>query len=392
MGVDVFRRKALSLISEMKRETYRDALLIHHDDADGLCSAAIVKATLERESYNVKMLCIEKILPEIIESIHRVEGRVIIYADIGSSHADLISEFNNGKNLTVILDHHDPRPSSDPKVYDLNLENYGFKGERDFSGSTCCYLFSKLFSEENIDLSYLAIVGSCEIPEGLIGLNRQVLQEAISNRIVDDEGGKIKIRKFGVDVRSLFSKLQVLGAVGYYIGGPEVGVRTCIYGVTDETVRMVNLLEERRKKANRRLLAMLYHGYLKETEHIQWFDAGDVYHGMGSKVIGQFCSFLSYQKRLINPKKYIFGMMNMQAEIPGWGRLKVERAKISVRTPKELRRLISEEKAPSAVRILSLASEGFGLADGHEYAASAVVSRKDKMRIIENAESLLRHY
>lgn len=367
----------------------RDLLLIHHDDADGLSSAALVKTTSERKGYQVRLLCLEKVYPEIIEDVHKKFEGIIIYADMGSSHADLISKYNEERNLTVILDHHDPRPAHDPKVYDLNLEHFGFRGEEDFSGAASCYLFSKILSERNRDLSYLALVGSCEIPTGFKGLNRMILDEAAKDGVVHIEGNSIRIAKLGVDVQTLFSNLQILGSVGYYEGGPELGIEACIKGMTDEVKRKVNGLEERRKTLNRRLLAMLYKGFLKETEHIQWFDAGNLYLGMGSKVIGQFCSFLSYQKRLVKSNKYIVGVMNLQNEIPGWGNLKGEYLKASVRIPQELQRLVNQGKYPSAVNLLVKATEGFGVADGHEYAANVTIPSNKKENLIKNAETVI---
>jgi len=392
MAYEEFGRKVGEAISELRRTKPKEILLIHHDDGDGLCSAAITKAALEREGYTVKLLCLEKIYPEVIMNLHEGSGRVIFYADTGSSHADFISERNSSRNLTVILDHHDPLPAKDPKVYDLNLENYGFRGESDFSGATCCYLFAKALNDQNIDLSYLALVGSCEIPNGFVGLNKVVFEEALRNGVVEIENGKFRIVKFGARIDDLFSKLQILGAAGYYTGGPLIGVQACLEGVTDEAKRKIAELEDRRKQANKRLIARLYRERLKETDHIQWFEADNTYEGMGTKVIGQFCSFLSYQTRLIKPNKYILGVMDVPSDIPGWGKLKEKFAKISVRVPKNLQLLINRGEMPGAVDFLREASKGFGVADGHKYAANVIVPVDKKGILIKNAETFISTY
>jgi single-stranded-DNA-specific exonuclease len=384
-----FNKKANQAIAELKAAKLKEALVIHHDDADGLCSAAITKRALERESIKTKTFCLEKVYTEVIEDLHSKAGQTIFYVDIGSPHANLISEYNKGGNLTIILDHHDPKPSKDPKVLDLNLENFGFKGETDFSGATCCYLFAKALNDVNQDLSYLALVGSCEIPQGFRGINRMVLEEALKNGTVRQKGKNFEITKFKTRINSLFSKLQILGAVGYYEDGPEIGIKTCLEGLSKETKGRVNALEARRKEANRRLLGRLYRERLKETEHIQWFDAGNMYAGMGVKVIGQFCSFLSYKARLIKPNKYILGFMNVSPEIPGWGKLKENFVKASVRVPKPMQPQIESGKLPRAVNLLDKASEGFGIADGHQYAASAVVPTDKKQTLVENAEKAI---
>jgi len=384
-----FGKKVATAISELRQEKPSEVILVHHDDADGLCSAAITQASLEREGYGVKTFCLEKMYQEVIESLHENEGKTIFYVDIGSSHANFISECNSGRNLTIILDHHDPTPATDIRVHDLNLENYGFRGESDFSGATCCYLFAKTLNESNTDLSYLALVGSCEIPTGWTGLNKVVLDEAMKNSVVQGEAKKIKIVKFGTGIYSLFSELQILGAVGYYEGGPELGIKACLEGITDQIKKKIKELEEWRKKVNKSLIARLYRERLKETDHIQWFDAADMYEGMGTKVVGQFCSFLSYQSRLVNPRKYIFGIVNVPPDVPGWGKLSKAFAKISVRAPRGMQTLISEGKTLGAVNLVIKASEGFGIADGHEYAANVVVPVDKKENLIKNAEEIL---
>jgi single-stranded-DNA-specific exonuclease len=389
LGLDDFRLKVEKVVREFRAAKPKEALIIHHDDADGLCSAAITLRALEREGVKAKTFCLEKVYTEVIEDLHSKEGKTIFYVDIGSSHADLISELNKGKNLTIILDHHDPKPSSDPKVLDLNFEHYGFRGETDFSGATCCYLFAKALNEENFDLSYLALVGSCEIPEGFQALNKMVLEEALKSGVVQQKGKNFEVKKLKARLDTLFSKLQILGAVGYYEGGPEIGIKACLEGLSDDVESKVEVLEARRKEANRQVLARLYRERLKETEHIQWFDAGDMYRGMGTKVIGQFCSFLAYQKSLIKPEKYILGFVNVPREIPNWGKLKENFVKASVRVPKTMQHLIDGGKLPGAVNLLEKASEGFGVADGHQYAANVIVPIGKRQLLLENAEKEL---
>jgi len=390
VGLEDFEKRAVAAISELKAMKARESTLVHHDDADGLCSAAIIKAALEREGYQVKTLCLEKTYPEFVEDLHRRKNETIIYSDIGSAHADFISKVNAGNNLTIILDHHhDPPEATDLRVFDLNLEHFGFEGDTEFSGATCNYLFAKILNKANIDLSYLALVGSREIPADLAGLNRTVLEEAVRNGVVKTEGKKIRVAQLDLSVDDLFSKLQILGAVGYYQGGPKLGVQACLIGITERVKATVDEWEQKRRNVNKRLIGWLYRQRLKETEHLQWFDAGDMYKGMGTKVIGQFCSFLSYQARLVKPDKYILGFMNVPPEIPGWqGRLKGPLVKVSVRVPRTLHELIDREKMRSAVDLLARASEGFGTADGHKYAANVVISADKRELLLRNADVL----
>jgi len=389
LGFEDFERRAAVAISELRQREHRKIELVHHDDADGLCSASIMKAALEREGFRVKTLCLEKIYPEVIEDLHKREDESFIYCDLGSAHVDLISRVNLRKNLAIILDHHhDPPKTTDPHVFDLNLERFGFNGETEFSGATCSYFFAKILNNANSNLSFLALVASREIPNDLVGLNRTVLREAVRGGVVKIEGRAIRIVKFCVGVDDLFAKLQVLGAVGYYEGGPELGIQACLSGMTDDARVKVRDLEERRRNVNKRVIGWLYRQRLNETEHLQWFDAGDMYKGMGTKVIGQFCSFLSYQTRLVKPDKYIFGLMNVPLKVPGWeGELRGPLVKVSIRVPKSLRELIDESKRRNAVDLMVKASRGFGLADGHKYAANVVMQADKKETLLRNADA-----
>jgi len=57
-----------------------------------------------------------------------------------------------------------------------------------------------------------------------------ILQEALKNGIVQQKGKNYEITKLKIRVNPLFSKLQILGAVGYYEGGPEIGINACLEG------------------------------------------------------------------------------------------------------------------------------------------------------------------
>ena len=53
MTHEEFGKKVGEAISELKQTKSKEIILVHHDDGDGLCSAAITKTALEREGYTV---------------------------------------------------------------------------------------------------------------------------------------------------------------------------------------------------------------------------------------------------------------------------------------------------------------------------------------------------
>ena len=390
------------LICEMKKaidllKGYGTQLVhvIHHDDADGVTGAAIISKALERAGFNVKRICIEKAYPEVIRRLHRSRGEVYVYVDIGAAHAQLISRENAGKNLTIILDHHDAEPSTDELVLNLDPELYGFSGESEVSGSTTTYLFAKLLSDVNKDLAFLAIVGSMEIPGNLRGLNREALKDAL-------ELGEVSVRKKGAEeiyhvkkegfkgnAKSLSSMLTVLASVGYYRGGPELAVKACLEGFRSHIRKLVDEFREERKKVMWSVIRRLKMKGLEETTHLQWFHVQDSFRGMGVKVIGTCCSMLLFQK-WINPRKYLLGFMNMSPEIPGFGRLEGQYVKVSARTPSLLSEDIKKGRAKPLAKLLPEAANAVGgFGDGHAVAASGVIPRGSENTFIERMEALI---
>lgn len=358
---------------------FRKALVISHDDADGLSSASIAIESLRRAGIQSEFFCLEKVFPEVLEKVHARKEELIIYCDIGSSHSDLIGKLDSCRNTVIILDHHEPARGKYSNVFDLNLERWGMKGEVEFSGATCCYLFFRSMREENWDLSYLAVVGSLEIPSGFKGINEDVLNEALEKEVIVKRKSKLYVKRLGISCDELFSALQILGAAGYYSGGPNVGVRACLNGIDEGVRKFLRELEELRKNANRKMLAVLSKQGLKREGRIQWFSAGKIYEGMGTKVIGQFCSFLVHQKKLIDQDKYIVGFIDVPTSIPGFGNLGEKYVKVSVRVPEGLKRGIELGELKSAVQLLSEAcKEMGGIADGHEFAASAVLPKRNE--------------
>jgi hypothetical protein len=61
-----FEKKAHVAISELRGMKSAEISLVHHDDADGLCSGAIMKAALEREGFGVKAFCLRKFILRLL--------------------------------------------------------------------------------------------------------------------------------------------------------------------------------------------------------------------------------------------------------------------------------------------------------------------------------------
>ncbi len=374
-GLRGFQDRLDSAVSAVRESGVREAVVLHHDEADGLTSAALTQLALSSLGLNTRLICLDKLYPEVVKDVESGRPRVVAYVDLGSGHVDWLVEANSSKGLVLVLDHHDTTSIQNPLLYNLNPELYGFSGEKDASSATVAYLFCKTVDPELSNHAHLATIGSLEIPGETQGINLIAVSDAKERGLVRDSGkGDLKIQAKGMNLSRTraSSLLNILGSVGYYRNGPEMGIEACTTGFTDQTMAMAKEFEEERKQANRKMLATIKRDGLSQKKNIQWFHAHDNYKGMGGKVVGSFCSYIRYQ-RGINPVKYLIGMMNVPADIPGWGKLSSSMVKVSGRAPQILTSLIEKGKKPSLSKILpESCSKVGGFGDGHSVAASGV--------------------
>ena len=370
-----FQDKLDAAASDVRESGIREAVVLHHDEADGLTSAALTKLALSRLGLETRLICLDKLYPEVVTDIESGRPRVIAYVDLGSGHVDWLIKANTTRSLILVLDHHDTSPTRDPMLHNLNPELFGFSGEKDASSATVAYLFCKAVDPELSSYAHLATTGSLELPGEIRGLNLIALKDSKDQGLVRDSGkGDLKIEARGINLTRTraSSLLNVLGSVGYYRNGPEMGIEACTTGFGEQTIKRAREFEEERKQANQKMLSTIKKDGLSQKKNIQSFHAYDTYRGMGGKVVGSFCSYLRYQ-RVVNPVKYLIGMMNVPPDIPGWGKLSSGVVKVSGRAPQILTTLIEGGTKPPLSKILpeSCAKIG-GFGDGHSVAASGV--------------------
>src|SRR5207302_1713377 len=291
-------------------------VILHHDEADGLCSAALTRIAIEELGIETRLICLDKLYLEVVRDVEGGSPRLVVFSDLGSGHVQLLESKNRSKSILVILDHHDTSESRDPLVHNLNPELNGFSGERDASSSTVAYLFAKTVDTTLVTFAPLAIIGSTEIPGEAQGLNKIPIGDAEKTGAVKrtPRGGiKFDGAVPWLSPSRASSILNVLGSVGYYRGGPQLGVSACIKGFEKQTLETAKGLEEERKNANQRMMEKIRNGGLTQMKNVQWFHAEENYRGMSGKVVGSFCSYLSYQ-RLVNTVIYFIGLINVPSE------------------------------------------------------------------------------
>ena len=388
-------------IQEIMQWPGKTIQVFHHNDSDGLTSGAILERALERQGYKVQRYCLEKPYPAVLKKVYEQEGRILIFADFAGRIAPLLSELNQGRNLTLILDHHVAEASTDPRVLNLDPDLFGLKGDRDISASTTCYLFARALDPVNRDMAHIAAVGAVGdgffVDGALVSQNRDAAMEAVQQ-------GMIEIRKHATGEQYLLTTskgpinciefgdyLDVLGGVGYYQKGPDMGVRVCLEGVSPESDRMVEELKAIRTKIFNDEIARLQPGAMKQAPHIQWFHVEKRLFPMGVKMIGAFCDAIK-DTNLIDPRKYLAGFQVIPDEIPGFDAIKFNQVKISMRASPYMEGEIRAGRAMGLNILLPEATNRLGgFSDAcHSLTAATTVAIGKEEKLIEEMEQILK--
>ncbi len=388
-------------IAEMGRLPERAVQVFHHNDSDGLTSGAILTRAFERAGYAVRRYCLEKPYPAVLEKAFEQEGKLLVFADFAGRIAPLLSDLNRGRNLALILDHHVAEPATEPRVINLDPDLFGLKGDRDISGSTTCYLFARTMDPANRDLAAVATIGAVGdgffVDGALVSENRGVALEAQRQGRVEihaRERGELYLwngREGRRDVIAVGDDLDVLGGVGYYQGGPDLGVSVCLDGVSPESDRTVAELKAVREKIFTAEIDRLRAGGLHQAPHIQWFDVERRLFPMGVKMVGAFCDAIRVTD-LIDPTKYLAGFQVIPDEIPGFGSIRFDQVKVSMRVSPAME---EEIRAGRALGLNVLLPEATGRLGGfsdacHSLTAATTVAIGLQERLVAEMEDILK--
>jgi single-stranded-DNA-specific exonuclease len=388
-------------IREVKQWPDKAVQIFHHNDSDGLSSGAILTRAFERQGYKVQRFCLEKPYPAVLRKVYEQDGKILIFADFAGRIAPLLSDLNKGRNLTLILDHHVAEASTDPKVHNLDPDLFGLKGDRDISGSTTCYLFARTLDLTNLDLAYIAAIGAVGdgffVDGQLVSQNRAVALEAVQQ-------GKMEISKQAIGEKYFLTSpkglvpvvefgdyLDILGGVGYYQKGPDMGIRVCLEGVSPESDRMVAELKAIRTKIFNEEIARLQAGDLIKSPHIQWFHVEKSFFPMGVKMIGAFCDAIR-ESDLIDPLKYLAGFQIIPDEIPGFEPITFNEVKISMRVSPFMEGEIRAGRVMGLNILLPEATNRLGgFSDAcHSLTAATTVAIGKEEKLIDEMEKIIK--
>ena len=176
-----------------------------HIDADGISALAIISLMLQKEEKefewkNVHQINSETIV-QIAEDISNYSPDLVIFSDFGTGQMALVKSHIlelEGVDCVIVLDHHLPQngetepegESESSKLIEVNPHQHGMSGSYDLSGAGAAFLLALFVSQDNVDLSELAIVGATGdlqdyYGRGFVGLNKEILELGIERGYLD---------------------------------------------------------------------------------------------------------------------------------------------------------------------------------------------------------------
>lgn len=164
----------LEFCAELRRLafSFSDPLVVHHYDADGVSSGAIVAGAFLDEGKKFRRECIKKLDDAAIDRYAREPET--IFVDLGGGNRRV-----NELKDALIIDHHQTEGVGKPQANPLL---FGIDGGNELSAAGTAYCVFR----KRADLAVVGAVGDMQHP--LIGMNRWVLAEG-------ERGGEVKVEE-----------------------------------------------------------------------------------------------------------------------------------------------------------------------------------------------------
>lgn len=199
---------AASQIAESINESPANLyVIVTHYDADGLAAASIIARALMKIERQFVVRVVDQIDEGTLETIPK--GDHYIFVDLGSSSVDVMVK--KGIRPASIIDHHEPLRNTTivgQELQELNPHNFGINGGKEVSASGLAYLIAKKMNSMDHLAAYLAVSGAIgdrqEDPQGFIGVNKAIVQEAVDRGWIRRAMG---LRLYGVPRQPLVKSL-----------------------------------------------------------------------------------------------------------------------------------------------------------------------------------------
>ena len=379
------------------------AVVVHHNDADGLCAAASLSRALDILSVDYKLFPIEKIHELFLEKIHAAYRGCVLYADLGGQSSALIGKYSKHNRLVIILDHHLPGGEVPGNVIHLNPEFFGISGDTESSGASVSSVFVMELlrqlpaagSNADAEMAFFGVIGAFgdrQLKDGtLTGVNRIFLDRTEELRLIQRSKGSYVLPGFGSRrIEKIVEILDLLGSIGFYSGDTQTGIDFLMGKNPDKAIARASELYQMKKGKFDLELKKAAESGLCKSPHFNWIDIKGRFSPMGVKAIGLFLERL-IEEKIAEPDKYLIGFQHFPNSVPGIGKLDISLSKVSARVPPGLRKEIEEKNFPDFMKLIPEAT-GLtgGIADGcHRFSAASLIKRGHEKAFIDALNSLL---
>ena len=206
MGFNERIQQAVLLFRE--RVSHGPVLVVGNLDADGITATSLIVRALMREHISFAVNIIKQINDSYLDELSSSPYGTIFFVDLGSGYISGIEQKLTGKHV-FILDHHYPEKwEVHQSIMHVNPHLDDIDGTKEISAAGVCYFFARQLNVQNLDMAHLALIGAVgDIQEnnGFIGLNREILKDALDNNLIEVKDG---LRMYGIYTRPLSRVLE----------------------------------------------------------------------------------------------------------------------------------------------------------------------------------------
>ena len=200
-------KKTAKILAERFRESDKNVVkIVSNLDTDGITAAAILVAAFRREGIKFSLSLVKQLSRNVLSVLSKEPYEIIVFADLGSSVVTNIKKYLPGRKI-FILDHHIVE-CEDKEIYQLNQHLFGLNEYNEISASGVCYFFAKELNKKNIELAHIAFIGAVgDVQEykGVRGLNKEILDDAVSLGKIEIKTG---LRMFGYQTKPVHKVLE----------------------------------------------------------------------------------------------------------------------------------------------------------------------------------------
>jgi single-stranded-DNA-specific exonuclease len=337
----------------------KSILLLHHNDADGLSSAAILEAAFERKAIPVRRYCLEKPYPKSLELIlgNETEAPIdtVIVTDFGSGILNTWAEYKKRYRNFYLLDHHQLVGQIPPSLNICNPLQVGISGLPDCTSSSICFFFALGIAADNVDLAPLALVGAVgdrafnEQGE-LTGVNKKITQFIADAEVLPSKG---QMYWQGNNYFEVAQAVDALGSYGYFSGGPDIAIKGLREQFGPACLHFSDKFSKRFAEECRAPVKLTTKGSLV------FFELGSEFDTFGVKTVGLICAELARERAELH-NSYIAGLQTVPNQIPGLGTVALDQIKVSMRVGPTLAQKIKTGSSRPLTDVLPAATRAVG--------------------------------